>query len=54
MTWVDCLMWALIGLGIGGITGFCIGIISVYIDDLKIDDYMEDYGDDSVDGSKSG
>lgn len=44
---IDCAIWTVLGLGLGGIVGWCIGIITAYKEDWKIEDYYpEDEGEE--------
>lgn len=44
---IDCAIWTVLGLGLGGIVGWCIGIITAYKEDWKVEDcYPEDEGEE--------
>lgn len=39
ISYIDCAIWAIIGLLVGGIVGWCIGIIVAYSADFDVEDY---------------
>ena len=39
ISYIDCAIWAIIGLLVGGIVGWCIGIIVAYSADFEVEDY---------------